>query len=362
MMLQQLSNDIAGAFRLGDTVDPSSVDTRLPVPAANMAIRWNNLANALENFQLAATGAITLPGGNGFVVETGGGTGVFTNRTLQQGAGLNIANGDGQAGDPTFSIPDDGIQGNMLDDGIVSNPHIKDLTITAPKMADDSVIGRMIDDLVVSNPHIVNLTIDDTKMADDSVVGRMIDDQVVSNPHIVNLTITGAKIGDGEITGQKLGTGTLETLDVEQVDQVISSLTLTPIFSHTIPANTLLSVRAVLFDAIVVINNAAVAQNITFDLRYGGSSIGTVVVNVPVATVYCEIKGILQAKGATNAQRGQLRAMVDQVNTGEVVDIVSANLAVDSTSNQTFEVRAQLANVTGSDVTLHSGTLVLAKP
>jgi hypothetical protein len=72
------------------------VDTELPLPTANSAIRWNGTADGLENFVLASQGAYVFPGGTGVLVQTAPLTAVA--RSVSSDPGIYTTNPDGVAG------------------------------------------------------------------------------------------------------------------------------------------------------------------------------------------------------------------------------------------------------------------------
>lgn len=127
MLLQQVQNDIQGALRLPETVDPATVDTTIPVPAADQAIRWNSAADALENFSPASVGSIALPAGNGIMVQNSPSN--FLARSLASGAGISITDPDGVAGNPTIFIAS----------GAISTTLLADAAVTADKLASGTV-------------------------------------------------------------------------------------------------------------------------------------------------------------------------------------------------------------------------------
>lgn len=102
MVDQQQDDEIDRSIKIPETVDPATVSMILPVPVANQGFRWNATATALENFTLASSGTVVLPGSSGIAVYMGANT--FASRTITAGAGIAVTNGDGVAGNPTIAV------------------------------------------------------------------------------------------------------------------------------------------------------------------------------------------------------------------------------------------------------------------
>lgn len=101
MIDQQQQNQLDGAFRLPDTIDPDDVDTRLPIPAALKGIRWNADADGLENYTPGSADDVIFPGGSGVVVYDGSMN--LIARTITGGTGITVTNGNGVSGNPTIT-------------------------------------------------------------------------------------------------------------------------------------------------------------------------------------------------------------------------------------------------------------------
>src|SRR3990167_6526229 len=63
MIDQTQQDDIDRSFKLPDTIQVSAVSPVLPIPSANKFIRWNDVADALENKNIADLGATTIGDG-----------------------------------------------------------------------------------------------------------------------------------------------------------------------------------------------------------------------------------------------------------------------------------------------------------
>jgi microcystin-dependent protein len=176
MQIQQIRNSIQGAMRLPDTVDPTSVSTVLPVPDAYQAMRWDATGTFLENFNLVATGGISLPGTNGIMVQTA--SGVFAARSIAIASGLAIDNGDGVAANPVVRIANLG----------VLTAHLGPLSVTEPKVGNGAIIARCI--------------------GGKAVEAGAIDDDAVSASNIIDLNVTLAKLS-AAVQAALVPTGTL---------------------------------------------------------------------------------------------------------------------------------------------------------
>ena len=102
MMSQQHQDALNRSIHLPSVVDPATVDTELPLPTANSAIRWNATANGLENFVLASQGAYVFPGGTGIPDQTAALTAVA--RSVTGDVGVAITDGNGVSGNPVVGL------------------------------------------------------------------------------------------------------------------------------------------------------------------------------------------------------------------------------------------------------------------
>jgi len=92
---------IDSCFKLPQNIDPSTI-TLTVKPDALKFLQWDVTGKILQNAELGALGAITLPGANGLAVFVGSET--FINRTLSKTGNIVITNGDGVAGNPTVEL------------------------------------------------------------------------------------------------------------------------------------------------------------------------------------------------------------------------------------------------------------------
>jgi hypothetical protein len=103
---------VTRSFRLADS-DTSGASLVIPKPVALQLLQWNAAGTALQGTTLAGTGVLALPGVNGMAAYTAPNT--FVGRTLTAGSvALTVANGDGQAGNPTIDLPDNAILARKL--------------------------------------------------------------------------------------------------------------------------------------------------------------------------------------------------------------------------------------------------------
>jgi hypothetical protein len=63
MITQQLEDGIERSMRFPVSVDPDAVSAVLPAPSPNLILGWNAAGTALENFPLASSDNVVLPGG-----------------------------------------------------------------------------------------------------------------------------------------------------------------------------------------------------------------------------------------------------------------------------------------------------------
>jgi len=105
MLAQRALELISRSLKLADSVS-SGILVDL-IPQASKFLRWNATATGLENADIFLGGSISVPGGVG--IATYNGAGAFGNRTIIGSAFVSVVNGDGQAGNPALSVPDDAI-------------------------------------------------------------------------------------------------------------------------------------------------------------------------------------------------------------------------------------------------------------
>lgn len=135
MIIQQQQNELDGCVRLPDTIDPSDVDTQLPIPEASKGIRWNATADGFENYVPGSADDVIFPGGSGILVYDGSLN--LIARTITGGTGITITNGSGVSGNPTVTLSDGSVTNAKMAYSSVNGQTAE----TAPATDDELLLG-----------------------------------------------------------------------------------------------------------------------------------------------------------------------------------------------------------------------------
>lgn len=346
MQLQQIKNDIDGALRLPDTVDPSTVDTELPAPQPNQSFRWNNAGTGLENFTLAPTGTIVLPGALGFMVQTVSG-GTFTARALASGQGITIGFANGVSGNPALSLAAGGILGI----------HMGPAVVTVDKMAANSVGTTQLVNLSVTTGKIASGAITTNLLAALSVATANLQASAVSEAKIAAAAVTLNKIADGAVNGNKLGEGTIQVYFTVNATQTQTGLVAADIFNATIQGGVLAANRMARLEAVCDFTNPdGVPRDVVVNLIYGGTTIATVTLTIPATTTEQFKLTALMGNQGVVSQRGVLT--VD----AETVRAAHGGLAAEDSSNPlAFRIETDWVVSAAATANLHYGSLTIHK-
>jgi hypothetical protein len=164
------------------------------------------------------------------------------------------------------------------------------------------------------------------------------------------LSVIGGGGGGGGGGGTKI--------EIDTTDTVITGTT-TP-FTVSIPAGILDVNNAIKFA--VAFSNVAVdvGETITIVVKYGGSVIGTVILDGSsdsILSTNAILTGFLMADGATNAQKSII-SVVSKVDSNDnvPVDTNTGTSAVDSTSSQDLEI---ICTISGGSTTMTAEAIVV---
>ncbi len=337
MIAQQQQDEIDRSIKLPETIDPAAIDTELPPPIADQFLRWNSTADAIVTAALVAVGTLVIPPGNGMLAFTGPFS--LINRVLTGGPTITVADGGGQAGNPTFSVPTNGITDVQLrDDGAVdanrsvTTNHIRDnavttakinaLAVTPAELAANAVETAKILDLNVTRPKLAALAVDASKLDADAV--------------------TTVKILDGNVTAVKLASGLSTPARQEAVETTLQTVanvtTEETIFSQTITGGVIGTSGALMFRALLEARSSG--ATCTYRLKIGGVTVHTISGVVANAGGHFGqgLEAIIANIASESAQRSEMKI---SGNTGFAHVNVLVSSAVDTSVNQTLELTAQ---------------------
>jgi hypothetical protein len=201
MEIQQVANDVNGAVKIAETLDPANYSLRLPIPAANLLIGWDDTATVLEN--KASAGVATLPATPGILCFSTGST--FVSRTLTVGGGLRVSGATGQTLNPFVEINDGGVSSSKIKDLAVSGAKIGASAVTAPKIAADAVTAPKIAASAVGTAKIDVGAVTNEKIGASAVTATKIASDAVTTPKIQDAAVTPAKMASGVNTMVGLG-------------------------------------------------------------------------------------------------------------------------------------------------------------
>ena len=351
MIAQQQQDELDRSLKLPETVDPATVTTELPVPVALTFLQWNTTATAIQNATLATIGTLIVPGSNGMVAFTTPTT--LTARTITGSSSVGVTNGDGQAGNPTLSVPADGITAAELRDDAavdanrsVTTDHIRNLAVTTAKINALAVTAAELAADAVTTAKILNLAVTTAK----------INALAVTAAELAANAVTTAKILDGNVTAAKLASGLTVPARQEAVEttqqNTISNTAEQTIYTDTITGGNMGASGALIMELIAEARTD-VASNLTLRVKFGATTIATIVRNWTPTGGHNQIhlRAYVQNLASESSQRGTL-TLVYNDGSGSGSETDHGTSAIDTSSGFTFEVTAQwsVAPVTAQPV------------
>lgn len=177
------------------------------VPTANVGTNTTQIASTafVQAAVTASQSGLADTGVNGIVVRTS--QGVTTARTLTNGTGITVSNGDGVAGNPIVSVSNLGINTSQLADNSVSTVKIQDSAITAAKIATSAVTDVKLASNSVTTAKIVDANVTEAKIADASVTSGKLASNSVTTVKILDANVTEAKLASNAVTTAKIADG-----------------------------------------------------------------------------------------------------------------------------------------------------------
>lgn len=202
----------------------------------------------------------------------------------------------------------------------------------------------------IANGQAVTVMYDGTNMVMQSPVANN-----------VSLSASAYPAGDGSAI-TNVATGKIAVAN--STVTVISTTAETTLFTMTVPANSLSTANAIALKVFLSSFAVTVGQSATFRLKYGGTTIASLVYTAASANNGrpAVLEGLVLATGATNSQLGYLNLLATTDAFANINNAGNSTGAIDSTASQTLLVSVQFSNSSGSDTAvLKAGTAHLIK-